>query len=136
MVIITMMRESIIMNKYFKKQELECKKCCGEVKLADGFADKLNILREAFNQPMIVNSACRCEKKNKSVGGAANSYHLLNNRFSNGTCAVDIARRNYAYDTALIKTAIELGWSIGVAKTFIHLDRRSDYGQPNVLYIY
>ena len=37
----------------------------------------------------------------------------------------------------LIKRAIDLGWTVGVARTFIHVDRRIDYTPlPQVVYGY
>ena len=37
----------------------------------------------------------------------------------------------------LVEKALAHGWSVGVAKTFIHVDRRSDYTDlPQVLYVY
>ena len=37
------------------------------------------------------------------------------------------------YNLELIKCALDSGWSVGVAKTFIHLDRRDMVGlQPGI----
>lgn len=123
-------------TKHFTKEELVCKCGCGAFNLAEGFAEKLEELRNALDKPMIVTSCCRCDNKNIMVGGAKDSYHKVTNDISNGTCAIDIKRKNYDYDSHLISIALELGWSVGIAKTFIHLDRRSDYGQDNVIYTY
>jgi hypothetical protein len=124
------------MNVLFTNDELKCKCGCGSLKLADGFANKLEDLRIKFGKPMIVNSCCRCDNNNIMAGGAKGSYHRITNEISQGTCAVDIKRQGYEYDAELISLALNEGWSLGLAKTFIHLDRRSDYGQPNVIYIY
>ena len=125
-----------LIGKYFTKDELKCKCGCGAFELAEGFIDKLIELRTVLDKPMIVNSCCRCDNNNIMSGGAKGSYHRVTNYISKGTCAIDIKRKNYEYDAKLISIALELGWSIGLAKTFIHLDRRSDYGQPSVIYTY
>jgi len=120
----------------FTRTELQCKCGCNSLVLAEGFAENLRQLRELFKQPMIINSCCRCPRNNAVVGGADMSYHLTNNAISKGTCAIDIARRGYDYDSSLIQWALSLGWSVGLHKRFIHIDRRVDYGQPAVIYHY
>ncbi len=128
--------------QYFTDDELKCKCGCGALVVADGFETKLHNLRVSFGLPMIVTSCCRCPEHNKKEGGAmpthsfVGSYHLTNHMVSNGTCAIDIKRQGYDYDAKLISIALATGWSVGIAKTFIHLDRRIDYGQPAVIYFY
>ena len=44
---------------------------------------------------------------------------------------------NSVFRKDLIKKAIDIGWSVGVARTFIHVDRRIDYTPlPQVVYVY
>ncbi len=123
-------------SKFFSTIEMECK--CGKkcLNLAPGFIEKLDELRVSFGYPMIVNSCCRCPTHNENVGGKPSSYHLIVNNIAKGTCAIDIKRKDYNYDAALIGAALDLGWSVGLAKTFIHLDRRGDYGAPRVIFTY
>ena len=123
-------------SKFFSTSEMECK--CGKkcYNLAPGFIEKLDELREAFGYAMIPTSCCRCPTHNGKEGGKTSSFHLITNSISKGTCAIDIKRKDYNYDAALICTALDLGWSIGLAKTFIHLDRRGDYGAPRVIFTY
>jgi hypothetical protein len=130
-----MIRDSFTGKTLFSDKELKCK-CCGFSRFADGFEDKLRELRMMLSEPMTVTSCCRCEKHNKESGGAKGSYHLVSNSVSDGTCAVDIARRHPEYDARLIQVALSLGWSLGLAKTFIHLDRRVDFGQQRAIYTY
>lgn len=98
----------------------------------DSFATKLVELREAWNRPMIINSCCRCEKHNKAVGGAPRSFHVFGKKALNGvdaTIAVDVSVKNMTgsdrFNFAFL--AMQRGWSIGVHKSFIHIDRRSDF---------
>ncbi len=112
----------------FSDKELACRHC-GKLHLAPGFAEKLKELRLDVGLPMIVNSCCRCPKHNKAVKGSPRSFHLTDNLVYGtlGTCAIDIARRGYEADRQVITAALVNGWSVGIAKTFIHLDRRTDY---------
>ena len=37
----------------------------------------------------------------------------------------------------LFKVALELGWTVGLAKTFVHLDKREKYTDlPQIIYSY
>lgn len=119
----------------FSSKELSCRHC-GELKLAKGFALELKKLRLEFKRPMIVNSCCRCKAHNQAVKGRANSYHLLTNSVAGGCAAIDIKRQGFEYDRELLITALRLGWSVGVAKSFFHLDRRADFGVPAVIFVY
>jgi hypothetical protein len=113
---------------YFSDNELACRHC-GEIKLAEGFLDKLNALRLSVAHPMTVNSCCRCKYHNTNIGGKADSFHLTSHAW--GCCAIDISMVNWTSQKrwTFIRTAMAQGWSIGVnfQKNFIHLDRRTDY---------
>jgi hypothetical protein len=122
----------------FSDKELACP-CCGQINIADGADKKLLKLRVQFSLPMTINSACRCSIHNKEVGGSLRSFHKIQNDFykTGGTCAFDIARQGGEYDCKLIQNALALGWSVGVAKSFIHIDRRIDYTNlPQTIYTY
>ena len=107
----------------FSDKELACRHC-GKLVLAPGFAEKLKELRLEFGLPMTLSSCCRCSEHNRQEGGNAGSFHLTENIKWK---AIDVVRRGAEYDRKLLSTALKLGWSIGIAKAFIHLDRRSDY---------
>ena len=113
---------------YFKHQELACSKT-GIVKLAAGFADKLIELRTNLAKPMIVTSCCRSIKHNQQIGGNPNSFHIYDEspHKTNGTCAIDISITNSYSRGQLTTLAWNLGWSVGIAKNFVHLDRRIDH---------
>lgn len=122
----------------FSDKELACRHC-GKLVLAPGFAEKLKELRLEFGLPMTLSSCCRCSEHNRQEGGNAGSFHLTENIKWKvpGTCAIDVVRRGAEYDRKLLSTALTLGWSIGIAKAFIHLDRRSDYtGLKAALFTY
>jgi|TARA_R100001530_G_C4320819_1_gene155714 hypothetical protein len=121
---------------FFSHDELACKKT-GEVILAEGFADELALLRIAFNRRMVVNSCCRSAEHNRTMmpKGHPRSLHVHDEQhvyndsryhdFS-GCAAIDIRTPDIVYARQLVDIALRRGWSVGVAKHFIHLDRR-DY---------
>jgi len=113
---------------YFTYQELACKST-GKLILAVGFANKLVELRTKFNQPMAVTSCCRSKEYNSQIGGSPRSFHVYDQPYypTDGTCAIDIAITDGTIRGRLIHLAWQLGWSIGINKNFIHLDRRIDY---------
>lgn len=106
---------------HFSPRELACRCgghfCAGEYWHDAGFLDALETLRAAMGQPLIVNSGHRCDQWNASVGGAPHSMHR--------TIAVDLALAGQDR-FALLAAAERLGFTgIGLARTFIHLDRRA-----------
>lgn len=70
--------------QYFRVEEFKCPDC-GEVKIAAGLVLLLDILRGVLGQPLHINSGYRCARRNKAVGGAERSRHMLG-------CAADIAQ--------------------------------------------
>ena len=114
---------------YFSDEELRCKGS-GVVKLAPGFAEKLLELRLAFNEIMSVNSCCRSKIHNQNVDGSRGSLHVYDYPAhpTGGTCAIDIGTTDSRYRARLVKAALNLEWSVGINKSFVHLDRRLDYG--------
>lgn len=115
--------------KYFTPQEISCKGktcgCLGELWNSEEYGekmpnylklalDKLDLLRERWGKPIILNSAHRCVKHNASVGGAKNSQHLK--------IAFD-CRMPKEEQEAFIALALECGFTgIGVYENFVHLD--------------
>lgn len=113
----------------FTFHELMCKGT-GKMELAPGFANKLIELRETWDKPMIVNSCCRSFVHNAKIGGNPKSLHVYDTPFwpTGGTCAIDIAMKDSIQRAALVKLALEMGWWAGINETFVHLDRRIDFG--------
>jgi len=111
-------------NKYFSEKELQCP-TSKDIVLAKGF---LNCLINEHNEWL----------QSRGYSASPNSFHKIgNDKWDTDTCAVDIAIPNSVFRKDLIKRAIDLGWTVGVARTFIHLDRRIDYTPlPQVFYVY
>ena len=116
---------------YFTDDELRCKCGCRQLVLSPAFREHLNDLRESFGRPMIVNSCCRCFEHNQAIGGHPKSLHVCDKSFhkTKGTCAVDIDTSSMSKDDRekLIFLASAKGWSVGLGKTFLHLDLRTAY---------
>ncbi len=130
-------------SKHFTVEELE-DETTHELMMAVGFMPKLEQLRVAYGNAMVVTSGCRSQSHNRwlvlrGYPASPNSFHLIQNPKyqTGGCCAVDVARPAGAYLHLLIKAATIADWSIGVGKSFIHLDRRVDYTQLKpVVYSY
>lgn len=122
----------------FSHEELQCR-ATGVVRLAPGFAHKLAVLRMTFGKPMIVTSCCRSAEHNRRVGGHPRSLHVYDEPAhpTSGTCAIDIRNQGSGYTVLLIRTALDMGWSVGVPSGgFIHLDRRDIVGLPQAVFGY
>ena len=115
------------MTKNFKRQEFECKSGCDMplevyeniIKLAS----QLQFLRDYTGRPISINSAYRCKKHNKKVGGSKKSQHLLGK-------AADIKVQSlkpievYAIIEDLIDMGHMLQGGLGLYDTFVHYDIR------------
>ena len=128
--------------KYFQESELACP-TTGVVQLEEGFADDLDELREAYGHPIVVTSACRTEEHNewlqsRGYPASNNSLHLIDNeKYGTDTCAIDMKRPDGVLLVKLFQTALSLGWTIGFAKNFVHLDKREKYTDlTQIIYSY
>ena len=104
-------------NNFFLK-EFECK--CGKCKktiVDKKLVNSLQLIRNHFGKPVIINSGYRCAKHNSAVGGASNSQHTKGK-------AADIVIKGVApSDVAAYAASIGI-MGIGVYKTFTHVDTR------------
>lgn len=105
--------------RFFTAQEFKMGHVCVFDKMDTDFLLKLDMLRELLGEPMVITSSYRSESYNKGVGGSTKSMHLTGK-------AVDISISNYNAQTRtnLVQLALSLGLTVGVARTFIHLDDR------------
>ena len=108
------------------------------VKLAPGFAPALRDLRIDYGRPMVVTSCCRSAAYNEHIGGNPRSLHVWDDPHhdTGGTAAIDITMTDATERRRLVACAITRGWSVGVAQTFLHLDRRDIAGLPAALFTY
>ncbi len=105
---------------HFSPKELSCRCggrfCGGEYWHDPEILNGLEGVRASVERSLIVTSGHRCAMWNQLVGGAGRSQHLM--------VAVDIAL--VGHDRfALLNAAEAAGFTgIGLARSFIHLDRR------------
>lgn len=118
----------------FTSAELACRSDGVTMRFAKGFLDHLLDLRLNFSRGMSVNSCCRTPAHNAKIGGAPGSYHLTEGNASDGACAIDVAIPDDDYRHRLMAKALAAGWSVGVYRTFVHLDRRADFGAVRVTF--
>jgi len=81
--------------------------------------DALDLIREHFGSPVIINSGWRSSDKNIDVGGKKYSFHLLGK-------AADIVVKNAdpREVVAFAKTIPQIK-GIGLASTWVHVDSRN-----------
>lgn len=124
---------------YFPKSQLACKGS-GVVKLDIRFAVLLPLLREKWGKALTPSSVCRTPKHNTAVKGHPNSLHLTENptHKTNGTCAADIRWADWTVSEQLrfAKLAYSLGFSVGLHKSFCHIDLRTIAGLPQSVFLY
>lgn len=124
---------------FFSESELACRGT-GVIKLDPRFATKLPELRRAWDRPLIVNSVCRSPEHNAAVGGHPRSLHLTENpdRGTLGTMAADVAWRAWDGTSRLTfaRLAYSMGWSVGLHDGFCHIDRRTEVGLPQKVFVY
>ena len=121
------------LTKNFNKSEFDCS--CGCNMPADVLAnikivaENLQILRDYIEAPITINSAYRCEKHNRRIGGAVNSQHILGK-------ASDIVVKGFTPDEVydivqnlrrnpMLEGVIFQG--LGRYNTFTHVDIRKNY---------
>lgn len=123
---------------FFSEQELSCRGS-GVIKLHPTFAAALPALRLAWG-PLTPTSVCRTPEHNEAIGGHPRSLHLTDNahRDTEGTAAADLLWNTWESERRLdfARLAWDLGWSIGLHPTFVHVDRRRDIGLRQRVFIY
>jgi len=83
------------------------------------FLTLLDALREKVGFHLKINSSYRTEEYNDFVGGVKGSLHCVGK-------AVDIACLDSKERAYIVAHALLLGLTVGVAKTFLHIDNREN----------
>lgn len=107
------------LSNYFSRSEFACKCGCGFAAVDKELLSVLEVVRITFNSPVTINSACRCDKHNKSVGGADGSKHKLG-------IAADIVVKGVSPDDVhkLLIESYPSQYGIGKYNSFTHIDVR------------
>jgi len=111
---------SIMLSKNFESTEFDCngKGCCNQTEIDPKLVEILQKIRDHFGASVVINSAYRCSKHNKSIGGASKSKHLYGQAADikvSGVKPLDVAR--YAEDIGVN--------GIGLYSNFTHIDTRN-----------
>ena len=102
--------------KYFKIEDFDCKET-GENEISVDFIHALDQLRAACNFPFIITSGFRSKEHSVEKRKAKAGTHASG-------IAADIRVSGGAQRMAIVKHASAMGMSVGVAKTFVHVDIR------------
>ena len=117
---ITSKKKITMDSKYFKRSEFACRCGCGFDTVDAELLDVLEDMRSQFERPVFINSGCRCQEYNASIGGAINSQHMY-------ARAADIVVDGVSpYDVYKYFTNKYPGlYGIGSYYAFTHVDTRS-----------
>lgn len=120
-----MTREGYV-SKNFTFREMSCRCGCGIRNVSNEAIRKLQALRDTLGMPLVINSAARCPKHNKDIGGAPKSHHISTKEQSSD--AFDVAIVGLLTHDKLINAAMAVGFKgIGVGGTFVHIDDRPEF---------
>lgn len=65
------------LSEHFSRSEFACKCGCGFDTVDAELIKVLEKVRDHFKAAVMINSGCRCKKRNKDVGGSSKSDHLV-----------------------------------------------------------
>lgn len=118
----------------FKLREFQCKCGCempAEVLVeVKKLAEELQDIRDFIGRSITINSAYRCTKHNKLIGGSKNSQHLLGK-------AADLNPSDLSAEglfrtlEVLTQFGYVLDGGIGIYNTFVHYDIRDTRARWN-----
>lgn len=102
------------MSKHFKQEEFLCP-CCKKGKVNPKLIDKLETIREVIgNIPIEIVSGYRCKAYNQSIGGYADSPHIIG-------LAVDTKCKLRIVDYAILADLVA-GIRLGLYPNHLHID--------------
>lgn len=105
----------------FKRKEFACSCGCGFEAVDAELVRILNLVRNHFNKPVVINSACRCEAYNHQIGGAVKSQHV---RGMAADIAVEGVLPSVVYE--FLDNVFPDIYGMGKYNTFTHIDVRSN----------
>jgi len=116
-------------SPHFSRHEAICKCGCGFFIKDAVLIQRLEEMRELLQEPLYINSWCRCKPYNTLEGGNKNSEHMDGQ-------AADIRIGDSMDRAKIIWLAWHVGFRrVGAANTFVHVD--TDMFKPqDVLWLY
>lgn len=120
-------------GKYFNKSEFACP-CCGICEIDMNLVYNLDNIREGLGTPLNINSACRCEKHNKEVGGVDDSAHLVKEgkECTGADIRIEGSTHRFKVLEQVYMTVIN---RVGVGNTLVHVDVDKTK-PPMVMWVY
>lgn len=106
-------------SKNFQVKEFACKDGSDIILINTELVDILQIIRDFFGSPVIINSAYRTPAHNKKVGGVDDSVHLYG---SAADITVRGVKSNDVYD--FVNKLFPDKYGLGLYPTFVHIDVR------------
>jgi len=106
-------------SKHFDREEFACPDGCGFNAVDIELLGVLEDIRKHFEKPVRINSACRCDKHNKKVGGVKDSQHKkakATDIVISGVSPTDVAH--------YLDKKYPDKYGIGLYETFTHIDAR------------
>lgn len=104
------------------------------------FLNELEFLRRCYGKPMIVTSCARTKLYNDSLANSSpRSLHIWDkpqHAGQFGCMAIDVKCDDSYNRRKLVRSALILNWTVGVAYSFLHLDKRSMIGLDSKLFVY
>jgi len=116
------------MTKNFSIGEFNCK--CGCIMPDEvlynvaKLANQLQTIRDVIKTPIQINSAYRCVKHNKAIGGSVSSQHILGKAADIVVRGYDASLEIYPLIEELINEGHILQGGLGDYPTFTHIDIR------------
>ena len=107
------------LSEHFTSEEFACKCGCNFDSISPELIEVLEELRQVYQQPITINSGCRCPSWNEKVGGEKHSQHM------EGTAADIVVHgvspfKTYQYLDGKYKGR----YGIGLYATWCHIDVR------------
>lgn len=104
--------------EHFKVKEFKCKDGSELIVVDSRLVEVLEMIREHYNKPVIINSAYRTPERNSRVGGAKYSYHMMGK-------AADIQVRGVSSkDVAKVASSLMSMGGVICYTNFVHIDVR------------
>jgi len=108
-------------SKYFSDYEFKCRCGCGLYLPNEELLTKLDALREAMAQPVLVTSGTRCPAWNQKCGGKPSSAHLSGEAADITTLNAGVFETIKLFYLAVTAAGFNRA-GIDLKKFFIHVD--------------
>ncbi len=109
--------------KDFSRQEFACKCGCGVDDIDLILVERLQLIRNALQEPIEIKSGCRCLYHNQVVGGVPDSAHVCIPKLNRKGKAADINIPDSGFRYRFLRQAFKLFTRIEVPNgSWVHVD--------------